>query len=75
MGMTIFLFLSIFHVVLCQIPRTEEDLQKPLESVLFYFVPTGLVATVSLFSIDIMSLTGQSVNWQMKDAQKRKDNE
>ena len=37
-----------------------------------YIVPTGLGALAGFLSIDIMSLTGQSVNRQMKDAKKRK---
>jgi len=35
-----------------------------------YIVPTGLGAFAGFLSIDIMSLTGQSVNRQMKDAKK-----
>jgi len=34
-----------------------------------YVVPTGLGALAGFLSIDIMSLTGQSVNRQMEDAQ------
>jgi len=33
-----------------------------------YIVPTGLGVLAGLLSIDIMSLTGQSVNRRMKDA-------
>jgi len=33
-----------------------------------YIVPTGLGALAGSLSIDIISLTGQSVNRQMKDA-------
>ena len=33
-----------------------------------YIVPTGLAGLAGFLSIDIMSLTGQSVNRQMKDA-------
>ena len=35
-----------------------------------YIVPTGLAGLAGFLSIDIMSLTGQSVNRQMKDAKK-----
>jgi len=33
-----------------------------------YIDPTGLCTLAGFFSIDIMSLTGQSINRQIKDA-------
>ena len=53
--------------------KTDELFRHPSHTIksslhFIYFVPTGLALFGGLFSIDIMSLTGQSVNWSMKDA-------